>query len=124
MKKALPKIMVEKSLYDIYEDEFNMIFIVKTYLIYNYVSKKFKIGRSKDIGMRIKQLEKEYGNNIILIDYCKGDIEKSLHRFFSNKKDNGEWFNLNDDNIKFIKDSFNIQNQRLKELKKKLKKIK
>ena len=123
-KRPFPKIIVEKSLYDRYEDDFNRIFDVKTYLMYNLASKNFKIGRSKNCDVRLRQLSKECGNDIMMVATCVGDIEKTLHRLFSSKKDNGEWFKLNENNVKSIKDMFNAQNQRIKDLKTELKNIK
>lgn len=68
------------------------------------ITKKFKIGCSKDYKARINQL-KISNPAIILIEAYKVDdmlFEKQLHDIFKEKKYNGEWFDLNEDDLGYL----------------------
>ena len=67
-----------------------------------------KIGRSKRPINRISQLQTQmpfrfkYAENTLVKDYCK--IETLLHKVFANKRLNGEWFNLEEEDINKARD--------------------
>lgn len=69
---------------------------------------KYKIGLSKDVERRKKELDKRpFAVNIVYKSPLIEDIyeiEKELHYRFENKKINGEWFNIDNNDIEFIKD--------------------
>lgn len=71
------------------------------YIAQCQITKKYKIGCSKDYRARIKQL-KTSNPAIILIKVYEVDdmlFEKKLHDIFKAKKFNGEWFDLNEDDL-------------------------
>ena len=77
----------------------------------------FKIGITKKaIEKRIKELQTGNGSEIFLADYHETEypyyIEKMLHQKFRNNRTNGEWFELDCNNIKTFKEECN----RLEEL--------
>lgn len=73
-----------------------------TYLIYHKILKRYKIGRTFDIKERIKNfnLWKDEVNIIHIINY---DIENKLHRKFKEKRLQWEWFDLNNEDVEYIK---------------------
>ena len=124
MKKQFPYIEREKpSLYEKYRNIFDEGFKVKTYLIYDKMSNRYKIGRSNNVEQRLRQLSDD-NNRLMLFSFCNGNIECKLHKRFYLKKLNGEWFNLSDKDVMYIKERFNEQNKEIDFLKKQLKKLK
>ena len=79
----------------------------KTYLIYDDITKKFKIGKSYDPYKREKTLCSDRCS-INLVAYCDYDIESELHSMYSEYRVRGEWFNLSTKQvhciIKYFKD--------------------
>jgi hypothetical protein len=79
---------------------------VRTYVAYNKIQGLYKIGKSKNIPKRINQINYEHGETI-LFAVINVDIEVDLHRLFNDKlihvKNEREWFNLNDFDLKTIK---------------------
>ena len=67
----------------------------------------YKIGRSKAINERIKQLEIKLPYELELVAFIVvGDmykVERWLHRKFADKRKRGEWFELEEVDIEFIK---------------------
>lgn len=59
----------------------------------------FKIGRTKDINKRIRQLNTARDENLTLVISCQTmdslELEKILHRKFNHYRVNREWFKLN-----------------------------
>jgi hypothetical protein len=69
----------------------------------------YKIGYTRrDVSKRIKELKTGNGSEMYVIDSFKSKwgtkIESQLHRIFKNKKVNGEWFDLTDEDVKSFMD--------------------
>lgn len=67
----------------------------------------YKIGVSKNVKRRQKELDRRpFKVNIIyeskIVEDCYS-VEEMLHNRFSQKRINGEWFNLNNNDIEIIK---------------------
>ena len=73
----------------------------KTYLIYDDITKKFKIGKSYDPYKREKTLCSDRCS-INLVAYCDYDIESVLHSMYSEYRVRGEWFNLSTNQVRLI----------------------
>lgn len=76
------------------------------YLIRCSENSNYKIGTTKNIQKRIKELQTGNAEQLYLIDKYESDnafkIEKALHNFFSHKKKINEWFDFGiEDEIKF-----------------------
>lgn len=74
-------------------------------IVYTYVLKDksglYKIGKSVNVERRIKSIST--GNTTIeKVMVLPIDCEGYLHSYFSNKRIRGEWFKLNNEDIKFI----------------------
>ena len=83
------------------------------YVIYNSVTKLYKIGITLDPKRRVQQLETSSGCKMETVlaleleeDYDEPAkaIEDALHKFFNHKRQLGEWFSLD------IKDILSIRN--------------
>lgn len=66
-----------------------------------------KIGYTKQMRTRLRQLRREHGENLRLIHfiYCDGrrtDAELDLHKRFARKHRGGEWFELTDYDLKWL----------------------
>lgn len=66
------------------------------YFIENTKTKNYKIGRTKNVQARIKQLQTGNENHIMLRKqiFCDTKIEKMIHRYFEENKIKNEWFNV------------------------------
>ena len=73
----------------------------KTYLMYDDITQKFKIGKSYDPYKREKTLCSDRCS-IYLVAYCDYDIESVLHSMYSEYRGRGEWFNLSTDQVHLI----------------------
>ena len=73
----------------------------KTYLIYDDITQKFKIGKSYDPYKREKTLCSDRCS-INLVAYCDYDIESVLHSMYSEYRVRGEWFNLSTNQVRLI----------------------
>lgn len=85
------------------------------YLIRISENSTYKIGTTKDINKRIKQLQTGNAEQIYIIDKYQSDnaykIEKALHNFFKHKNKLNEWFDLTiEDEIKFKELCIKIDN--------------
>ena len=74
------------------------------YLICDPSTDLFKIGLTTGkLENRLKKLQTGNGTELHLVTFHKTEypykIEKMLHNHFSNKKELGEWFNLDTDDI-------------------------
>ena len=74
------------------------------YLLCDVASNLYKIGVSRENPYkRISQLQTGNGNEIHLISYHKTEypfkLEKHLHFVYGDKRKNGEWFKLDDDDV-------------------------
>ena len=76
------------------------------YFITTESYKTIKIGYSKDVNLRINQLQTGCSETLVLVGYMPGDIETEtrLHKYFHKYRirDNGEWFVYCDDIKNFI----------------------
>ena len=73
----------------------------KTYLMYDDITQKFKIGKSYDPYKREKTLCSDRCS-IYLVAYCDYDIESVLHSMYSEYRVRGEWFNLSTKQVSWI----------------------
>ena len=73
----------------------------KTYIMYDKTFGAYKIGRSKDPSFREKTLGAQFPN-ITLFAVHKNDIEHKLHKAYASKIIRGEWFRLDNDDLKSI----------------------
>ena len=73
----------------------------KTYLMYDDMTQKFKIGKSYDPYKREKTLCSDRCS-IYLVAYCDYDIESVLHSMYSEYRVRGEWFNLSTNQVHYI----------------------
>lgn len=66
-----------------------------------------KIGYSKDVTLRMMHLENELNIKVDVIHFIPSNdvmnLEKLLHQMFHFKKVSGEWYNLTDSDMNFIK---------------------
>lgn len=62
-----------------------------------------KIGMSKNPDLRLRQIKLSCQKPVLLMKFFVSNsaiMEKKLHEFFKNKRVFGEWFNLNDSDLK------------------------
>lgn len=81
----------------------------KTYLMVDKKTGHFKIGYSKNPDAREKTLQSEKPDIKLLIT-CNENIEKELHKKYSDKRVRGEWFNLTEENLTEIINIFKTKN--------------
>ena len=80
----------------------------KTYLIYDDITKKFKITNSYN--PHKKEIEPCSDRcSINLVAYCDYDIESVLHSMFSEQKIRGGWFNLSTIQVDWIIDCLGMK---------------
>lgn len=70
----------------------------------------YKIGVTKSLySKRLKQLQTGNGTKLHLVDFFETsfpyDLERYLHKKFFSKKEEGEWFRLDEDDIHSFKES-------------------
>jgi predicted GIY-YIG superfamily endonuclease len=85
------------------------------YLIRLSDNSTYKIGVTKNINKRIKELQTGNAEEIFLVDKYESDnafkIEKALHNFFQHKKKLNEWFDFGiEDELKFKELCLTIDN--------------
>ena len=75
------------------------------YLILDTSSKKLKIGRSKNVSKRLRQLQTSNSGYLSLLFLIKGKghREESVHKKFSHLNTNGEWFEYDNSIIDYFK---------------------
>lgn len=73
----------------------------QTYLIKNKRNNLYKIGRSSNPLKREKTLQSEEPD-IVMVKTWDKDIENELHTDYNNYRIRGEWFNLNEIQIRYI----------------------
>ncbi len=78
----------------------------QTYLIRDEDAGLIKIGKSKDIYMRMKTIGRK---RLKLIAYVDRDIEVYLHKLYQSVRVKGEWFNLTDEEVKEIIKTFGFE---------------
>lgn len=81
------------------------------YFIADTVNDVVKIGYTKDVKKRLKQLQTSNSNVLVLLGYMDGNEveERNTHLLFSKFRLEGEWFRLDSDND-VILDYININN--------------
>lgn len=86
-----------------YNIESGSIYLLKG----NSCNKYYKIGKAQDPISRTDTLTVKLPFEVELIHTVKSDqhskLESFLHRKFSDKRVNGEWFDLNQDDVEYIK---------------------
>ena len=80
----------------------------KTYLMYDDITQKFKIGKSYDPYKREKTLCSDRCS-MYLVAYCDYDIESVLHSMYSEYRERGEWFNLSTKQVSWIIEYFGMK---------------
>ena len=80
----------------------------KTYLMYDDITQKFKIGKSYDPYKREKTLCSDRCS-IYLVAYCDYDIESVLHSMYSENRVKDEWFNLSTKQVSWIIEYFGMK---------------
>lgn len=78
---------------------------------YVYVLKsdagEYKIGRTNNIESRIKAHQSQYPFRVSILSIIKTDdmnkLESELHNLYENKQIKGEWFNLDENDVAYIK---------------------
>lgn len=104
---------ISSMMYDMYElhllhimdkEKNNGLSHAKTYIFRNSLTGLYKIGmtRQKDVGTRLKQTSSHGGSNSIILVINK-NIENELHKRFKTKREGGEWFSLNESDIKEVR---------------------
>jgi hypothetical protein len=79
-----------------------------TYIMYDKPSKLYKIGKSVNPKRREKTLRSSVPF-ITMLGIIDKNVEKQLHDKFSDKRKRGEWFKLNNQDILFLENTFNIK---------------
>ena len=80
----------------------------KTYLMYDDMTQKFKIGKSYDPYKTEKELYLCRGS-IYMVAYCDYDIESVLHSMISENRVKDEWFNLSTKQVSWIIEYFGMK---------------
>ena len=75
------------------------------YFIHNSLTDNYKVGKTKSLEKRIKQLQT--GNEVRLeikrsIDDVNPEIEKYLHEYFKDRQILNEWFDINLKEIEYV----------------------
>lgn len=75
------------------------------YLILDASSKKLKIGRSKNVNKRLRQLQTSNSGRLSLLFTIKGkgSCEEYVHKKFSHLNTNGEWYEYDNSIIDYFK---------------------
>lgn len=85
------------------------------YVIYNPDNNLYKIGETSEPEHRLSNLRTASGCDLKPIirirleplwDEKSKIVERTLHKFFKDKRRIGEWFELNDDDVNIIKELF------------------
>ena len=85
--------------------------VPNSYLCYVYLFRMntplepvYKIGISKNLENRIRQIAGPYSIDVIHSFKCRNalEIEQDLHQRFYKKRLHGEWFNLDYDDIEYV----------------------
>lgn len=67
----------------------------------------FKIGYSKDVDKRVSQLSTlpPFDLDLLFVIYAKNapSLETALHKRFADKRKNGEWFELDEEDVTWLK---------------------
>jgi len=77
----------------------------KTYIMIDHNTGFYKIGKSKNPCFREKTLQSEKPT-IEMILIINQDIEKELHQKYSDKRVRGEWFQLDDQVIEYLRKKY------------------
>lgn len=72
---------------------------VRTYIIRDEASGYYKIGKSKDLYRRLC-ITRTHAPHIQLYGYIDADVEKELHAKYTAKHIKGEWYILDEDDLK------------------------
>lgn len=92
----------EKSISKIRDKDFTQIEAI-TYIIQDYDTKKFKIGKTiRDIEKRLCDLQRSSSTLLEIHSVITKDIEKELHKRFAGKRLVSEWFNISEEDIYLI----------------------
>lgn len=77
------------------------------YILQEDYSNRYKIGKTTNIGRRLDDFVVSLPFKIKLVHVIENDnidlLETYLHRYFRKKRVNGEWFELTDEDILWIK---------------------
>lgn len=92
----LDKVSFYKSFFDDNQSRTPLDSEKYIYLMLNIRNNHFKIGSSKNVGYREKTLQAQEPEVKLITFWCGHiSIEKNLHKHFAEKRQRGEWFKLN-----------------------------
>lgn len=80
-----------------------------TYIMYNPENELYKIGRTKSLDSRLKQIKREYGSQVKLVASCDEDFESLIHSIYSEEREFGEWFSISSDDLLDITNDYNFK---------------
>lgn len=115
-EEMLLKLYSNSSQYEIMDicailSVFNKVNLKKKDFGYIYILKSshgYKIGKTKDVEVRLKTLRAQLPFELELVHSfnCENmsGKESILHKLFSHKKIKGEWFDLDEDDVMMIKE--------------------
>lgn len=78
---------------------------IKTYIMIDHNTGYYKIGKSKKPRFREKTLQSEKPT-IEMLFVINKNIEKELHRRYSDKRVRGEWFRLEDKDVEYLRKKY------------------
>lgn len=78
---------------------------IKTYIMIDHNTGYCKIGKSKNPRFREKTLQSEKPT-IEMLFVINKNIEKELHRRYSDKRVRGEWFRLEDKDVEYLRKKY------------------
>lgn len=103
----LYKLVDEKEYEQILErSEWSQSYMSKgyVYFIKNHSDNLIKIGKTRDLKLRLSQLKYQFGDQLELVHSIQSDkaiqMEKDVHEKFADKRKHGEWFDLSEIDIR------------------------
>jgi T5orf172 domain len=75
-----------------------------TYFIQGEKTGLIKIGKSRDLPQRFKDLQAASPDILVVLKSHKGDVERTLHKAFASLRLHGEWFTPGQELLDFIRD--------------------
>jgi hypothetical protein len=75
---------------------------IVTYFIQRGTDGPIKIGKTKSVSKRLKELQIGCAESLSLRGWIHGDVESQIHELFSDHRMNGEWFRPDESILSFI----------------------
>ena len=73
-----------------------------TYYIQGEVTKLVKIGKTRDLKTRLKNMQMASPDRLVVLKAHTGDVEKTVHNAFRRFRLHGEWFSPDQELLDFI----------------------